>query len=79
MGRSIRTHSSHPDPSTATNLHLNDTAVRSANELSAAPSNVPTLDSFRRMPNVNDAVMQLLSYCEQGKTQELLVGSLQQY
>ena len=74
LGRSIRTYSSHPDPATATNMHLNDIAFRYINELNAASSAAPALDSLRRMPSVNDTVTQVLSQYEQGNTQELLQG-----
>ena len=74
LGRSIRTRPVNSDPVTVTNLQFNDTAFRSANELTATQLNMPTLDSLRRMPSVNDAVSQLLSHYEQGNTQELLQG-----
>ena len=72
LGRSSRTWPVHSDPVIAANLHFNDTAFRS--EVTATQSNMPTLDSLRRMPTVNDAVSQLLSHYEQGHTQELLQG-----
>ena len=74
MARPIRTRPANLDPLTTTNLHINDAVFRSANDLMATQSNVPTLDSLRRMPSVNDAVAQLLSHYEQGNTQELLQG-----
>ena len=55
-------------------MHISDTAFRSAEDLNAASSTVPTLDSLRRMPSVNDAIMQLPSHYEQENTQELLQG-----
>ena len=62
------------DPFASSNAHLNLVVFRSTDDFTVRHPTMPTIDTLRRMPTVNDAVTQLLSHYEQGNGQELIQG-----